>query len=734
MRWKLGLFGLALAVAGFLGCKQQCYITECDRDHYAAIGLSEKIVDTPGTSIAPEANCPQPSTVYSPERPPRYISLAECIAIALEQGTVGNQNLNLNPVSIQGFPTSNDNLISFTGAGVAGDDSIRALALDPATAAADIEGSLAKFDTHWQTSLTWNNTDEPIATAAQEFQASAAPGISAIQQQDANLSTSLWKPLPTGGTAGITFSTAYELSNLLPAGSRGFNPSWQPNLTFSFEQPLLQGFGIEINELRPTHPTSLLDQNLLGLPVGGRVEGILITRLRFDEARTEFERNLNFTLANVEIAYWTLYGAYWNLYSQEQGLRQSYEAWRINKSRFEAGRINMQDFAQTRGQYESFRDQRISALGALLEAERQLRKMMGLPVEDGCRLVPVDEPTLTPYVPEWNAALSEALNLRPELILARQEIKFHQMDLIRQKNLLLPDLRFVSSYDINAAGTRLDTPQGAFGQLGADKFNNWQIGLQMDVPLGFRDAYSAVRSSRLQLARSYNVLRDQELKAQQFLALQYRRLFETYENIIARRAAREAYAQQLEGRFREFIAGRGTLDFLLEAQRNWANALSSEYQAIVNYNATIVAFQFAKGTIMQYDNVVVAEGELPKCAQVRARDHAKERADALVLAERALPQEPICVHEGKECDPLMKLIGVPREYCNGPGTINLPAIPEGQAPSVPSLYKNATPLPDLREPLPKPRPTPTPPEANYLPDSGHTLFDGTKPGMLPPTP
>jgi len=729
MRWKVGLLGLGLAVTGFLGCKQQCYITECDLDHYRNIGLTAAVECTNGMEIAPEAKCPQPSTVHNPDRPPRYISLAECIAIALEQGTVGNQNLNLNPVSIQGFPTANDNLVSFTGAGLAGDDSIRVLSLDPATAAADIEGSLAKFDTHWQTSLTWNTTDQPIATASQTFQATAATGISALQIQDANFSSSLWKPLPAGGVAGITFSNAYELSNLNPR----INPSWRPDLVFSFEQPLLQGFGIEINELRPTHPNSLLDQSLLGNLTGGRVEGILITRLRFDQARAEFERNLNFMLANVEIAYWSLYGAYWNLYSQEQGLRQSYEAWRINKSRFEAGRINMQDFAQTRGQYESFRDQRVTALGSLLEAERQLRKIMGLPVEDSCRLVPVDEPTLTPYVPEWNTALSEALNLRPELVLSRQEVKFHQLDLIRQKNLLLPDLRFTSTYDINAASNRLDTPVGAFGQFGNDKFNNWSLGLQMDVPLGFRDAHAAVRTARLQLARSYNQLRDQELKSQAFLALQYRRLFETYENIIARRAAREAYAQQLEGRFREFIAGRGTLDFLLEAQRNWASALSSEYQAIVNYNATIAAFQFAKGTIMQYDNVVVSEGPLPQCAQVRARDHAKERADALVLAERALPQEPICVREGKECDPLMKLIGVPHECCNGPGTVTMPAIPEGSAPSVPSLYKNATPLPDVREPLPQPRATPAPPEARYVPAPNEPMPpDGLQAGAMPP--
>src|SRR5207249_4602158 len=147
------------------------------------------------------------------------------------------------------------------------------------------------------------------------------------------------------------------------------------------------------------------------------VEGILITRLRFDEQRAEFERLVHVMVTNVELAYWTLYGTYWNLYSGEQALRQAYEAWRINKARYEAGKIAIQEFAQTRQQYELFRGQRLDALARVLEDERLLRGMLGLPVEDGRRLVPVDEPTLTLYKPDWETSLNEALALRPELIL-----------------------------------------------------------------------------------------------------------------------------------------------------------------------------------------------------------------------------------------------------------------------------------------------------------------------------
>src|SRR5262249_7286736 len=162
---------------------------------------------------------------------------------------------------------------------------------------------------------------------------------------DAAITSGLVKPLPTGGVAGITFRTDYQLSNLQPR----VNPSYRPSVQFGFEQPLLQGFGVEINQLRTTHPGSLASNLLNVNPLqqispGGRVPGILITRIAFDVSRTEFERNVTFMLLNVEVAYWNLYGAYWTLYSQEQALRQGYEAWKINKARFEAGRIPIQDY------------------------------------------------------------------------------------------------------------------------------------------------------------------------------------------------------------------------------------------------------------------------------------------------------------------------------------------------------------------------------------------------------
>jgi len=409
-------------------------------------------------------------------------------------------------------------------------------------------------------------------------------------------------------------------------------------------------------------------------------------------------------LLNVEVAYWNLYGAYWNLYSREAGMRQAYQSYRTTKSKYDVGREKLANLAQARGQYELFRGQRLTALGTVLENERQLRKLLGLITEDGTRLVPLDTPTLAPFQPDWTTALNEALAMRPELVLAREDLKFRQLDLIAQRNQLLPDLRFTSTYDVNSIGNRLDGPtaNNAFRALSDGGFNNWTIGLRLNVPLGFRAAHANVRIARLELARSYGVLQDQEQKTQQFLTLQYRRLFEFYEQIRAQRAQRMAFGEQLKARQAEVEIGKETLDILLEAQRFWADALANEYNAIVQYNNTLAAFEFAKGTLLQHNNVQIAEGGLPCCAAVRAVEHHRQRTLGLVVKERENPVQHTQLGNREEV------------------SVTMPNLPADTAVSLPALMEKA----------PKPVAVDAPLDA---PATVKTPVTPKKPGSVTPT-
>src|SRR5207247_6977129 len=138
-----------------------------------------------------------------------------------------------------------------------------------------------------------------------------------------------------------------------------------------------------------------------------------------------------------------------------------------------------------------------------------------------------------------------------------------QLDLIGQKNFLKPDLRMFATYDINGLGTRLDGSEvdqdgrlgNALGSFTNNVFNSWTVGLRMDVAIGNRDAYAAVRTARLNLARSYWQLRSQEQKVISQVGSQWRAIDQYYREIEAQRAQRLANAKQLEARFNLFRAG-----------------------------------------------------------------------------------------------------------------------------------------------------------------------------------
>ncbi len=694
MRWKKFVGGLALGLTTITGCKQPVFMTEGDyQNTLTAAQLPKDLEENPAhSSIVPDLTgkmVGKPADVFDPERPIKFLPLSEALATALEHGTIG-QGIGSGLSSDTSIDQTIPGTIRGPSYGALDQDSIRVQSLNPANVYNDIESALSKFDAHWVTSMTWNTTDRPVGTSLDVFQ--AAGTVNTISTQAAELTSTLIKPLPTGGVAAITFDTQYQFTNL---PSR-VNPSYTPSVTFSFEQPLLQGFGVEINQIRSDPIVSTL-QNLQFAPRNAS-EGIILTRLRYDQNRAAFELNVQNMLLNVEVAYWQLYSAYGQLYANEIGLRKNLEIWRLTRERVEAGVKNFTpaDLYDAQGKYETSRSGWMNALGQVLEAERNLRGLMGLKPEDGTRLVPSDQPTLAPYRPDWETSLQEALVMKPELVIEREQVKASQFHLIDQKNRLLPDLRFVSSWNVNSIGSRLDGADGenALRGLASDRFNNWELGLRMDYAIGYRDANAGMRTARLQLAQAYWSLRTGEDKVTRYLALQYRHVKEFQQQIQMSLSAAEAYNNELNVRIQRVRGGTDTPDVTLLAVQYGTQALVQYYQFVGQYNAALANFEFAKGTLLRRDNVMIAEGPLPGCPQAKGIEHTEEREAALDLRERAAPVP--C--EGAKCD---------GGKC-GAAPVGDEAAGQSLKPSLLSLpdwLKSRPPLPpEVNEPLPPPPP------------------------------
>jgi outer membrane protein TolC len=324
-----------------------------------------------------------------------------------------------------------------------------------------------------------------------------------------------------------------------------------------------------------------------------------------------------------------LYCAYYELYSRGEAMKQALAAWQVAKQRYDEGALDVADLAQIEEQYQLFRAERLEPLGrgvrragGVLEAERRLRYVLGLPPEDGTRLVPQDVPVETSASPDWHSTVSEAFARRPELIQVQHEIEAAELRLRRAKDLLLPDLRAYARANVNGAG-------GTFGEgvrvLAANRINDYVLRLFLQVPIGVREGNAEVRRARLQLAQRFALLRDQQGRVVLALQRAHRDVVQFREEIRIRRSRREAAATQLKRRTERFEQGRETIDFLLQAQRNWSDALRDEYVAVCNYNVALADYERQKGTILEYRNVAIEEGPLPDGAQPKASEHIRRR-------------------------------------------------------------------------------------------------------------
>jgi outer membrane protein TolC len=604
---------------------------------------------SPGDTLGPAAHfrvadevserCPEPaaapvSTVATAERPPRPVSLAECISLALENGRTGefydrigtDRQTSVSGLQRQASPS-------------AFSDNVRVFAYDPAIANTFTVQSLARFDALWRTTAAWNHVENPDGIDATN---SPLVGVLGNGLTDTGqFRTDVLKPLPSGGVAGIGFRTDYTRA-VFPFGTTVPNPATQPGLEFTFEQPLLQGAGLFINQVRDTFPQPLrAPVPSQAVPPPGTAPGILIARLGHDEARLEFDRRVQEVLLAVEEAYWDLLAAYWDLYSRDTGLKQAQLAWQVAKQRYDNNFIPVDDLAQIEEQFHFFRTQRLESLGrgtagrpGVLEAERRLRYVVGLPPEDGYRLIPTDVPVTQPVEPNWEEAVQTARQRRPELQQVQKEIEVARLALARAEDYLRPDLRFFSKYAVNTLDAT--TPQGR--NFNGDVFSSWETGIQLDVPIGFRAGHAEATRARLQLAQRYAFLRDQEAKLLFSLQRSYRDVVQFREEMVTRRSQREAAAVQLRARYARFKAkGEVSSDLLVRTQRSWADALRDEYLAVCRYNIVLADFERQKGTILDYCNVKLVEGDVPayavSCASKNIRTWTEARLGLPVVPD-----------------------------------------------------------------------------------------------------
>lgn len=530
---------------------------------------------------------------------------------------------------------------------------------DPALAESNprtgTEAALAAFDAQFSSSLLWQKIDTP-----QNVSASYAAIFPTVAQDDlGTFQARLSKVAATGGQFAITHDVAYDLSN---KPSRQYSSDWNVKLTAEMRQPLLQGSGVQFNRIAGPGATV------------GVYNGVVLARINTDIALADFEGSVRNLVSDVEVAYWELYFQYRSLDAVIAGRDSALSTWRKIYTLYRIGGKGgeAEKEAQAREQYYLFRSTAEQSLSALYSAESKLRYLLGLAATDGRLIRPKDEPTTAKVVFDWYEVLNEGLARSVELREQKWIVKRKELELIAAKNFLLPKLDYVAQYKWLGFGNQLDGNNSwsddtsventnAYRTLTSGDFQEWQTGFQLSLPLGFRREMAGVRNAQLYLARERTKLQEGELELSHQLAFAVRdqeKFHVLSQTDFNRRIAAQ---REVEAVAAAYETDTITLDVLLKAQQNLAQAESDYYRALVDYNKSISQVHYRKGSLLEYNGVYLAEGPWPAKAYFDANRRARARDASTYLdygftQPRVMSRGPIeqnaggALFEGSEMD------------------------------------------------------------------------------------
>ncbi|MEX2170671.1 MAG: TolC family protein [Pirellulales bacterium] len=506
------------------------------------------------------------------------------------------------------------------------------------------EAALSAFDTSFAARSFWENNDR-------EFNNTFIGTGGYLKQDLGNTAFELRKRAATGTQMFVRHLIDYDYNNNV--GNRFGNPSgeFQSIVEGEVRQPLLQGAGVLFNQIAGPGAQP------------GQLNGVLLARARTDISLAEFEAGVRDLVANVENAYWDLYFAYRDLDAKKQARDFALETYQSVAAEAKAGRERgeAEQVGQALEQYWRFEAEVANALnGRTLEgtrtnngsgggtsrapvgvrlAERRLRLIMGAPINGGGLLRPSDEPVIAPIAFDWTEMVTEAVAYRPELRRQRWRIKQMELELIANRNLLLPQLDAVARYRWRGFGEDLLSQSNqqfssAYGDLATGNYQEWQLGMELDIPLGFRWAHTAVRNAEHALARERAILAEQKRDIVFGLSNAASDVQRAFEVAQAQYNRFQAAQQQVQALLAAERAGRSSVDLSLEAQRRVLDTEILYHLATVDYVLALRNVYYEKGTLLAFNNIYLNEGPSPAEAYSDAFDLAKRRTRPLNYIHR----------------------------------------------------------------------------------------------------
>ncbi|HVS40520.1 MAG TPA: TolC family protein [Gemmataceae bacterium] len=519
-------------------------------------------------SPVPIPPIPPPRTVSQPrtDTPNWPMSLDEAIRIALENAHVVRTLAGLTAVP--------------SGQTI----------YDTAIVNTTIDQQQARFDPVLNQSNTWTRTNVPFG-ALDPF--NPFESIITSTPTDSYLSQlNLTKTNVLGGQWAVNWT---ENPTRVKADGLPLNPDNPTLVSIGYTQPLLQGAGFAVN-----------------------MAPIVIARLNTDRSYFQYKDSVQELVRGVVEAYWNLVQGRINVWAVQIQVEQSEYAYKLAKARHAAGLGSQADEALALVTYSQFKATLVASQATVLSQEGALRNLLGLPPEDGRRIVPTTPPTSQRLTPDWDKIIHLAEQRRPDIVELKLIVEADKQQLLVAENQALPALNATALYRWN--GLSGEAPNGQILSTGAVQYPDWSVGVTFSVPLGLRQGRAAVRQNRLIIARDLENVAQGVHGALADLAAAVRDLDSAYEQYLALKETREAAYVNLQVQAAQYKTGRVEYLNLLTAIQDWGNAVSSEAQQLLAYNVALAALERQTGTILETHGLVFNEERFRAAGPIPCHD------------------------------------------------------------------------------------------------------------------
>jgi len=424
-----------------------------------------------------------------------------------------------------------------------------------------------------------------------------------VTSQDKSYYTQVSQFVPTGGRFYATLSSYKSESN---RSFQTINPRYGSTLTFSFSQPLLRNFGLELNR-----------------------RDIVIARNNRDISEIQFRSVLQDTIYKVEQAYWYLVYSIEDLRVRRQSLELAQDLLAKNKREAEVGTIAPIEILNAEAEVATREADILAAESQVASSQDLLLTILNPPAAEGkpriTEISPSDRPAYEKKTLDLDECLFIAMDNRTDLQISKLDLQNKEVTYSYARNQLLPDLSLSASYwSPGISGTQIlyqdgnpltgivvgNVPGGATESLRDAfhlKYKNWSVGLSLSIPLN--NFLTRAHFAQIRLNRDQALLRIRNQQQQVFLEIKnaVRDVETDYKRVQAYRVARELAERKLQAEEKKLKVGLTTNYLVLWQQRDLANARSAELKAVIDYNLSLAALDRALGTSLKNKNIRLQE-------------------------------------------------------------------------------------------------------------------------------